>query len=40
MTVPKYFEMHKPFLEFLKDGNSSEVKMLEHCGIKVLFKLL
>ena len=26
------------FIQFLKDGNSSEVKMLERCGIKVLFK--
>lgn len=25
------------FLQFLKDGNSSEIKMLEQCGIKVLF---
>lgn len=25
------------FLQFLKDGNSSEIKMLEKCGIKVLF---
>lgn len=26
------------FIQFLKDGNSSEIKMLERCGIKVLFK--
>lgn len=24
-------------LQFLKDGNSSEIKMLEKCGVKVLF---
>ena len=26
------------FIQFLKDGNSSEIKMLERCGIKVLLK--
>ena len=26
------------FIQFLKDGNSSEIKMLDRCGIKVLFK--
>lgn len=25
-------------IQFLKDGNSSEIKLLEKCGIKVLFK--
>ena len=29
MTVPKYFEMHKPFLEFLKDGNPHTLKELK-----------
>lgn len=26
------------FIQFLKDGNSSEIKMLKHCGITVLYK--
>lgn len=25
-------------IQFLKDGNSSEIKLLEKCGVKVLFK--
>ena len=25
------------FLQFLKDGDSSEIKMLKKCGIKVLY---
>ena len=29
MTVPKYFEMHKPFLEFLKDGKPHKLKELK-----------
>lgn len=28
------------FIQFLKDGNSSEVKMLEHCGIVVEYRKL
>lgn len=26
MEIPKYYEMHKPFLEFLKDGQSQTIK--------------
>lgn len=29
MSIPKYFEMHKPFLEFLKDGESHTLKELK-----------
>lgn len=29
MAVPKYFEMHKPFLEFLKDGKPHKLKELK-----------
>lgn len=29
MAIPKYFEMHKPFLEFLKDGESHTLKELK-----------
>lgn len=30
MTLPKYYEMQKPFLEYLKDGNSHTLKELKH----------
>lgn len=29
MAIPKYFEMHKPFLEFLKDGQLHTLKELK-----------
>lgn len=29
MSIPKYYEMHKPFLEFLKDGNKYSLKDLK-----------
>ncbi len=28
MSIPKYFEIHKPFLQFLNDG-STHTKMFE-----------
>lgn len=30
MAIPKYYEMHKPFLEFLKDGHTHMMKDLKH----------
>lgn len=30
MTLPKYYEMQKPFLEYLKDGNNHTLKELKH----------
>jgi restriction system protein len=29
MSIPKYYEMHKPFLEYLKDGQAHSLKELK-----------
>ncbi|MEG1567334.1 MAG: winged helix-turn-helix domain-containing protein [Anaerovoracaceae bacterium] len=29
MSIPKYYEMHKPFLEFLRDGQLHSLKELK-----------
>lgn len=29
MPIPKYYEMHKPFLEFIRDGQLHSLKELK-----------
>jgi hypothetical protein len=36
MEVPKYFEMHKPFLEFLRDGQRHTLSVKRTLEIKAV----